>query len=197
MGDLDKMMTWDNELFKDIYIKYNYYHHDEAERLFNVLHEKISWKQFHVTVYGKSYPQPRLCAFYGDENLSYSYSKLTLKTEKWPAEILSIKEKIKSDLNLDFNSVLANLYRDGNDSNGWHADNEKELGKKPSLLSLSFGGEKILHLRSKTAKEKILIKSGDLLFFTGKSQHESQHMIAKSKRYTKARINLTFRNIIS
>ena len=197
MWDLDKKMTLiKKEIFKDIYLLRKYYSSEEASFLYDCLFSKISWKQYNVNVFGKTYPQPRLCSFIADNNVSYTYSKLTLNAEAWTNELYEIREKLKTDFKLEFNSVLANLYRDGNDSNGWHADNERELGKNPTLLSLSFGGEKALHLRSNTAKKKILIQNGDLLLFTGKSQHESQHMIAKSKTYTEARINLTFRNII-
>lgn len=185
-----------DEIFPDIYLVKNYLNSEQCGALFAQFLSQINWQKYHITVFGKTYLQPRLCSFIGDENLSYTYSKLTLHTKPWLSSILDLKKQIESDFSLQFNSVLANLYRDGNDSNGWHSDNEGELGLNPVLASLSFGGSKPLHLRNNNSKLKFIVDAGDLILFSGSSQHESQHMIPKSKTYTEPRINLTFRQII-
>jgi len=93
---------------------------------------------------------------------------------------------------------LANYYRDGNDSNGWHADNEKELGIDPVIASISLGVERRFDLKHNLTKEKISfhLSNGSLLIMGGSLQHNWKHTLAKAKKIEEGRINLTFRKIV-
>ena len=109
-----------------------------------------------------------------------------------------IKTRIEEVSEVKFNTVLLNLYRDGSDSNGWHSDDEPELGRNPVIASLSFGAERVFQLRNKSDKslrKNILLEDGSLLLMKGATQHNWQHQIPKSKKITRPRINLTFRSI--
>ena len=89
-----------------------------------------------------------------------------------------------------------NLYRNGKDSNGWHADDEKELGQDPIIASISLGQERPFHLRYKRntkVKHKIVLGHGSLLLMKGSTQHHWQHQIPKTAKSIAERINLTFR----
>jgi len=91
------------------------------------------------------------------------------------------------------------MYRDGKDSNGWHADNEKELGPHPRIASVSLGESRYFHFKHRTKKTqryKILLEHGSLLIMGGAMQEYWVHQIAKTARPKKARINLTFRKLI-
>lgn len=169
-----------------------------ANKLFNTLKDTIDWLQFPITIFGKTYLQPRLIAFEGDPNIHYTYSKTRLKANKWSPEILQIKQACEQQTKNLYNCVLINYYRDGNDSMGWHSDDEKELGKYPSIASVSIGAERLIHFRLRNKhqdKTKILLKNGSLLHMLGPTQENWQHQIAKSKRVRTGRINLTFRFI--
>jgi alkylated DNA repair dioxygenase AlkB len=98
---------------------------------------------------------------------------------------------------VEFNSVLLNLYRDGNDSISWHTDAEKELGINPVIASVNFGAERIFQLRHIETNERIDIplKHGSLLIMQGELQHFWQHQVPKTKKVNSERINLTFRVI--
>ena len=113
--------------------------------------------------------------------------------------LLEIKEKIENITSFKFNSVLANLYRDGNDSMGLHSDDEKELGKNPVIASLSLGETREIYFKHKNKKLNLVIPqaSGQLLLMHGKTQQYWKHEIKKTKKIKKPRINLTFRNIIT
>lgn len=92
-----------------------------------------------------------------------------------------------------------NLYRDGKDSNGWHADNEPELGINPVIASLSLGAErffKLKHHNDAALQHKILLEHGSLLLMTGDTQHQWLHTLAKTAKPIGPRINLTFRVIL-
>jgi len=119
--------------------------------------------------------------------------------EPFTNTLKEIKDNVASISNFNFNTLLINLYRDGNDSNGWHADNEKELGEKPIIASLSFGEERPFHFKHRTIKtqrHKLILEHGSLLIMKGEMQQYWLHQIAKTKKQIKPRINLTFRKLI-
>lgn len=158
----------------------------------------LPWESMKIKMFGKEVLIPRLQCWVGDEGCEYSYSGKKLNRQPWTPELLMIKEKISQHANLNFNSVLVNFYRDGQDSMGWHADDEPELGKNPTIAALSFGGERDLVFRNILSKETLSIPQphGALIIIDGQTQQYWQHAIKKTKKVISPRINLTFRNIM-
>lgn len=170
----------------------------EADILFDQLTSDIPWQQDDIRVFGKTHPQPRLTALYGNEGKSYSYSNIKMQPHPWNPLLQKIKSRVESVSGANFTTVLLNLYRDGKDSNGWHADNEKELGTNPIIASVSFGTERIFQLKHNTIsnlKQNILLEHGSLLLMKGTTQHLWKHQIPKTSKTIGSRINLTFRVI--
>lgn len=170
----------------------------ESDRFFTQLSETINWRQDWITIYGRSMPQPRLTAWYGDPRISYTYSGITMHPSAWMPTLLNLKAKAEALSGVVFNSVLLNLYRNGNDSMGWHSDNEPELGQNPVIGSLSLGGTRrfmLRHRSEKGLKHQLELTSGSFLLMQGTTQHYWQHQIPKTKRPVLPRINLTFRVI--
>ena len=177
----------------------DFYAFAKAEQLQIALHEQTPWRQNKITVFGKTYDEPRLTQLYGDNQKEYSYSGITFKALDWSPVLKSIKEDIEAATGHEFNICLVNLYRTGADSNGWHADNEAELGRNPVIASISLGQERFFHLRHNENKEwryKFPLKHGSLLLMAGETQHTYKHQIAKTKREIQPRINLTFRKVV-
>lgn len=175
-----------------------FFHRELADDYLGKLIEDIPWKQEKIKLFGKEHLQPRLSAFFGEKDLSYTYSGLQLQPEEYSPELLEIKNKVETFSEEKFNSCLANLYRDGTDSMGWHSDDEKELGKNPVIASVSFGAKRIFHFRHKKdagLTHKILLSHGSLLLMKGKTQHFWKHQLPKTKKPIGPRLNLTFRNI--
>lgn len=175
-----------------------YFGTSEADQYFNELLQQTNWQQDNIKVFGKTYQQPRLTALYGDSGKPYSYSNLTMYPEIFTPLLWKIKSKIEQESKHSFNTVLLNLYRNGQDSNGWHADNEKELGKNPVIASVSFGETRPFHFKHRTIKterHKLDLMHGSLLIMKGEMQHFWLHQIAKTKKPVTPRINLTFRYI--
>ncbi|WGK93620.1 MULTISPECIES: alpha-ketoglutarate-dependent dioxygenase AlkB family protein [Flavobacterium] len=171
---------------------------EQADTIYTELLQEIAWQQDNITVYGKTHPQPRLTALYGNEGKPYSYSNITMKPHPWNSLLKKIKYYIEATTECSFTTVLLNQYRDGKDSNGWHADNEKELGINPTIASLSFGAERVFQLKHNTiadAKKNIILEHGSLLLMKGSTQHFWKHQIPKTAKPMGARINLTFRTI--
>jgi alkylated DNA repair dioxygenase AlkB len=173
-----------------------YFDYFNSEKIIANL-ESIKYNQNKIIMYGKEHLVPRLEAWFGESN--YTYTGVELTPQKPPAWIDSVQKKITEISSIRFNSVLVNKYRDGSDYVSWHQDNEKELGLNPIIASLSFGGSRIFKLRNikdKNLKVEIILDHGDLLIMGPKIQTHWQHELAKSKTYNNTRYNLTFRNIV-
>ena len=176
----------------------DFYQTLEADVLFQKLLNETNWQKDNITIFGKTYEQPRLTALHAKNNNSYTYSGITMKPKLLTFDLTEISNKVEKVSNHKFTSVLLNLYRDGNDSNGWHADNEKELGNNPIIASLSLGAERYFHFKHRQQKEltyKPLLKHGSLLIMKGEMQHFWLHQIPKTKQQIGSRINMTFRTI--
>lgn len=178
----------------------NFFCSNISDIFFNKLAQEIQWQQDYINFYGRVNPIPRLTAWYGDEGKSYSYSGIKMNPHVWIKTLLLIKNLIEPICQAKFNSVLLNLYRNGKDSNAWHSDNEKSLGKNPIIASVSLGETRkfCLKLRDKNnpIKQDILLTHGSLLLMAGETQQYWLHQIPKTKKVVKPRINLTFRYII-
>ncbi|MCW8982386.1 MAG: alpha-ketoglutarate-dependent dioxygenase AlkB [Altibacter sp.] len=171
---------------------------EEASEYFKILLNETEWVQETITVFGKSHPQPRLTALYGERDKKYTYSNITMYPKPFSEALHNLKKKVETVSGSVFTTVLLNLYRDGTDSNGWHSDDEKELGTDPVIASVSLGAPRMFHLRHKFQKElkqKIILEPGSLLLMQGTTQHSWQHQIPKTKKAVAPRINLTFRKI--
>jgi alkylated DNA repair dioxygenase AlkB len=166
----------------------------EADRLFAVLRADVPWRQ--ETARGR--PFPRLTAWYADEGLTYSYSGVTHQAEPWTPELHEIKRRVESAAQADFNSLLLNRYRGGQDSIGYHADDEPELGENPVIASVSFGAVRDFHLKHRKSGDKLTLPlaHGSLLVMAGTCQHFWLHSVPKRAGEVGERINLTFRKIL-
>ncbi|EDP69453.1 2OG-Fe(II) oxygenase [Flavobacteriales bacterium ALC-1] len=182
-----------------IYIP-NFFKKQEADMFFKTIEVETNWKHDDIKVFGKTYKQPRLTALFGDSNQPYGYSNIVMHPEPFTQTLQSIKSKVENFTNYKFNTLLLNLYRDGSDGNGWHADNEKELGSNPVIASVSYGEARPFHFKHRTLKDqryKLILEHGSLLLMKGEMQHHWLHQIAKTKKLVKPRINLTFRRLLN
>jgi alkylated DNA repair dioxygenase AlkB len=163
--------------------------------------DEIPWRSENIVVWGKTYPQPRLIAWYGDVGKNYTYSGINLRPLPWTRALLDIKSRVEAVTRTDLNSVLVNYYRDHRDSMGLHSDDEPELGAQPILASLSLGEERtfiLKHRHDRTLKPvRLKLASGSLLLMKGETQRYWKHGIDKETRPCGPRVNLTFRRIVT
>jgi alkylated DNA repair dioxygenase AlkB len=200
---------WDPEYFTYIPC---FLEEGEAAGLLARLWRELDWSQREITVYGRRVMQPRLVAWYGDAAAVYSYSGLTLEPLPWHPVLRDLCQRIEDATGHRFNSVLANAYRDGRDSMGWHADNEKELGPQPVIASLSLGAPRrfLLRLAQRqpglkttirtgvaTGSFGLTLENGSLLLMQAGCQQRYQHALPRTRRATGLRINLTYRWIVA
>lgn len=170
-----------------------------ARTVMQNLIDEVPWRAENITVWGKTFLQPRLIAWYGDLGKSYTYSGIHLNALPWTHALLDLKSRVEAVAGTDFNSVLLNYYRDHRDSMGFHSDDEKELGKRPIIASVSLGEERAFILKHKTEKAlkpvRLKLVSGSLLLMKGETQHYWKHGIDKEAHPCGPRVNLTFRRI--
>ena len=174
---------------------------ENSDRLLDSLINQIQWKQNTIRFYGKESLVPRLEAWYGDPGMSYSYSGIRMDPLPWTEDLLEIKKIIEPVSMTTFNSVLINFYRDGKDRVAWHSDDEKELGEKPIIGSVSFGAERKFKLRHKKYREnglrsEIMLTHGSFLLMSGLTQSHWAHEIPRTAKPLGPRVNLTYRKII-
>ncbi len=182
----------------EVYLFQDFFSEEERKKYFKSLLAETPWEQKPIKMFGKEIMQPRLTAWFGDEGMSYRYSGLTMKGHVWTPTLLEIKARIEENAQVRFNGVLLNLYRNQNDSMGWHRDNEKELGLNPVIGSVSLGETRrfiLRHREKKDLKFELELTDGSFLLMKGKTQHFWQHSVPKENSAAGPRINLTFRII--
>lgn len=167
-----------------------------ADAALTALLAEVAWAQGHISMFGREVAEPRLTAWYGDAGAVYIYSGRRNEPAPWTPRLAELRDAVAAESGRAFNSVLLNLYRDGNDSMGMHADREPELGAEPFIASLSLGATRTFRLRHRRKKEPGLdleLSHGALLLMGGRLQHEWRHGVPKQPRVTEPRINATFR----
>lgn len=172
---------------------------NEADQLFDELLKNTAWQQGQVTIYGRTHPEPRLTCWVADEGVTYKYSGKVNIATAWSSTLLDLKSKLERFSSARYNSVLINYYRDGQDSNGWHSDDEPELGAQPTIASVSLGATRDFRLRQKAIHSDsytLPLEHGSLLLMQNRSQADWQHHIPK-RASVGPRVNLTFRFIKS
>lgn len=169
-----------------------------ADRWQADLRTEIAWEEEHLQMFGKTVRSPRLIAWHGEPDAVYQYSGLRHQPKQWTPTLIEIRDYLERAVGLSFNSVLVNLYRGGDDSMGYHADNEPELGFQPTIASLSLGATRRFLLRHTRSGKRISIDlaHGDLLVMGGALQSHWKHALPKTRRVVNERINLTWRRII-
>ncbi|MGU3792951.1 alpha-ketoglutarate-dependent dioxygenase AlkB family protein [Vibrio diabolicus] len=196
-GDLFDGTQWQEVERGKLYYDPYFLSHLEADHYFDQLLKTLPWHQEPITMFGKSVLQPRLQAWHGDA--AYTYSGLTMQPHPWTPELTQLKVRCETIADVAFNSVLANLYRHGQDSMGWHQDNEPELGRNPVIASLNLGETRRFLLRNLHCKTEIEyeLSHGSLLVMAGELQHHWKHCVPKTAKTKGERINLTFRQIFN
>jgi alkylated DNA repair dioxygenase AlkB len=170
---------------------------DEADALLAAVIDEIPWEVHRLRMFGRWVDAPRLNAWIGDAGASYRYSGNTFEPRPWTPALAELRDRVQLACGASFNSVLANLYRDGSDRMGWHSDDEPELGPEPVIASVSLGAERAFRFRAKAGGDVLSIEltHGSLLCMGAGAQRLYKHELPARKRVAAPRVNLTFRFI--
>lgn len=183
----------------DIELIERIHHHVDEHELLRTLMHSIAWRDEQITMFGRTMLQPRRIAWYGDATARYTYSGIAHDPLPWIPVLQTLRGIVEDIARVNFNSVLCNLYRNGQDSMGYHSDDEPELGPHPVIASFSIGAARTLHFRHRTDSSiptvKVLLPSMSVLVMKGTTQEHWKHALPKTKSVDAPRINLTFRQI--
>lgn len=183
--------------FAGVYYKPNFLEKYEADALLRRLFEQVKWKQEFSTVAGRKYKQARLTAWYGEEALHYS--GIDNKPKPWLDVLSNLRGSLESATGATYNGVLLNFYRNGDDSIGVHSDNERELGARPVIASVSLGATRTFVLAEKKQfgdrTWRLPLEHGSLLVMHDDAQARYVHHVPKEPSVTEPRVNLTYRRV--
>ncbi|MFK7927877.1 MAG: alpha-ketoglutarate-dependent dioxygenase AlkB [Myxococcota bacterium] len=168
----------------------------DADEALRELTQVMPWRQLPITVFGRQVMQPRLMCWAGE--VPYRYSGLTLDPEPVQGLLAGLMERASEAAGVGFNHAMLNLYRDGQDTMGRHADDEKELGRDPVVGSLTLGATRKFVYRMKNQKvskkrHTLLLSHGSYLVMGGAFQHAYYHEVPRQMLVKEPRINVTFR----
>ena len=172
---------------------------EKSRYFFSILLNETKWHQENISFWGKSTPVPRLTSWHSQQNKSYSYSGVVNPSNSYSKTLYQLHQMIENLTQLRFNSVLLNLYRDGEDSMGWHSDDEVTLDQHASIASLSLGAARDFQIKPKDKSRKlssIKLAAGSLLVMKSPFQDKWLHRIPRRKNIHESRINLTFRLLL-
>ncbi len=166
---------------------------EEAKSIFDSLFTELNWVERSIVAKGKVVQQPRLMTWAGD--LPYLYSGQVLEPQAMHPVLADLGDRLSQACGLNFNHVVANLYRDGKDRVGFHADDEPELGYEPLIASVSLGVSRrfVLKHKYKSRKKSFNLQSGSLFVMGGACQHRWYHALPANPQISEPRINLTYR----
>ncbi|WP_237061561.1 MULTISPECIES: alpha-ketoglutarate-dependent dioxygenase AlkB family protein [Microbulbifer] len=166
----------------------------EESALMHACLGQLQWDQPEIRMFGRSHPIPRRHAFVADPGITYRWSGLEQVAQAWIGPLARVRTRLES-CGFHFNSVLANHYRGGSDSMGWHADDERELGPHPVIATLSLGAPRRLAFKRRDGggRTSLELGQGTLLLTSGAVQGHWLHQVAKSRRALAQRVSLTFR----
>ena len=170
---------------------------EQCDFYFDVLMQKINWKNDEAIIFGKRIITKRKVAWYGESEYSYTYSKVTKKANLWIKELLDLKDIVEKESKETYNSCLLNLYHSGDEGMAYHSDGEKMMKKDGAIASLSLGAERKFSFKHKENKQRIdiVLERGSLLVMKQGTQTNWLHRLPPTKKVNSPRINLTFRTI--
>lgn len=171
----------------------NFFTKEESDRFYERILHQTKWREYVMEMYDKIVTAPRMISWYEDkDNVGADQNG-----PNWTYELLTIRGRVERETQLEFNSLLLNLYRDGNDGVSWHSDKEHNSGPNPVIASVTFGETRMFRLRHKFRKEipqvEIPLHHGSFLLMAGTTNSFWQHQVPKTAKNVLPRINLTFR----
>jgi len=167
-------------------------------QMFSDIETTTPWESVELTVFGRKVNEPRLSAWMNSDGRPYVYSGTSRIAHQFTPVLENSRVLVEQHTGHHFNSALVNLYRNGDDALGWHADDEPENGREPVIASVSFGAVRRFDLRHRETKEtvKVDLTSGSLLLMSGATQHKWVHQVPRQRKVRAPRINVTFRRLV-
>lgn len=172
----------------------------QPERWYARLVSGVPWQQDHLTLFGQTHPVPRLHQWFAPPGVRYRWSGLAMEPAAWTDDLRALQGIAEQVAGCELPTALVNYYRSGEDTVGWHADDEPILGPEPVIVSLSLGATRDFRLRHRRRRDlppvTVALGSGSALVMRGATQQNWEHCLPRRKRVSEGRVNLTFRSLV-
>ena len=201
----------------NLYIKHNALSKELLNRAHTLFFKSeniqyLSPEENRVLIYGEYKEVPRKQAVYSvPGGLSYNFSGTCLKArdESEVPLLKEIRQEIEKIVTQDlvatrgqlvtggqFNFAFINYYETGQNTIGWHADDERDMVDGAMIASISFGATRDFDFRLKTnhdMKHREVLKDNTLCLMLFPTNKEWQHSLPKRTKCNEPRVNITFR----
>jgi len=179
----------------DVMLIDNFFNKEESDYYYQALLAETHWREYEMPMYDKIVTAPRMISWFEDkENIGADPA-----TPELTEDLKAIRRRVENEINLKFNAVLLNLYRNGNDGVSWHSDKTDKSGPNPIIASVTFGETRMFRLRHKFRKDipqvEIPLHHGSFLLMAGTTNSYWEHQVPKTAKNVLPRINLTFRQV--
>lgn len=157
-----------------------------ADAWFAEVRTAVTWRAERRTMYDREVEVPRLIGHF----------RLDPSPASTPAAILEAARRVTDRLDVPFNSVGLNLYRDGRDSVAPHNDHLNELRKGFPIALVSLGATRRMTIRAKAEPRRVVhvdLEPGSLLLMDYATQIHYTHAVPKTTDVLGERISLAFR----
>jgi len=159
---------------------------ETTDAWFAELRGAVDWRGEKRLMYEREVDVPRLMSSF----------RLDPPAGNTPACILDAATRVSAHLDVPFNSVGLNLYRDGRDSVAPHNDRLKEICEGAPIALLSLGAARRMTVRAKEAPPRVIhvdLEPGSLFVMDYTTQLHYTHAIPKTTEPVGERISLAFR----
>ena len=148
-----------------------------------------------IMLYGKQATQHRCIGFFSDESKGYYYSRQLAKSIPLDDHMKTLLERVNSELHANFNGILVNYYKDGNDYISAHSDDEKDIDLT-GVVAISVGAVRKFRIRNKKDRKIVIdlaTESYGMIQMSGNFQKEFLHEIPVERKVKEGRYSFTFR----
>lgn len=165
---------------------------------FSLFHFGIIWSMRpkstnKIKIYGKECEMKRLQQVYGQD---YTFSGTLHKSKPIPIIFNCLIEYFNKRYSRNYNMVLVNWYRDGNDCIGFHSDSEKQIKPNTEIITISIGEPRDFVIKNLEIKKTITMENNTFITMGGACQTELKHAVPPRKSVMNERISITLREFI-
>ena len=183
-------------------VKKIYSDKEECKEIFEFLDSlDVEYHKQYKGMYGRMMKVPRgQASFTLNDQIHYDYKVSGGSPPNYIMceKMKGITSKVNEELQTNFNTILMNVYRGGDDCISFHKDKEAGWVEGTGFSTLSFGAERDFQIRNNETKEtqNILHEDGLCIHMPHPMNDHYQHGVPKRKRVKGTRISLTFREIV-
>jgi alkylated DNA repair dioxygenase AlkB len=144
----------------------------------------VPWQQYDRRLFEQTFREPRMTA---------GYQSLRNAPDK---ALVDAASALSQHYGVVYDSLWLNLYRNGQDSTGWHRDRFSCRQSECIVPVLTLGATRRFLIKPRSGGSSVVFKpgSGDLIVMGGRSQKDWVHSVPKEPGIVERRISINFQS---